>query len=77
MILNGLLWKRTEIILSFLRLYPSSAFRTLLLAVMAIPFLYNEKDIFLGVSVLKGFVGLHKTVQLQLLQRYWLGHRLG
>ena len=27
--------------------------------------------------VLKGLVGLHKTVQLQLLQRYWLGHRLG
>ena len=23
--------------------------------------------------VLKGLVGLHKTVQLQLLQRYWLG----
>ena len=31
---------------------------------------------FLGVS-LKGLVGLHRTVQLQLLQRYWLGHRLG
>ena len=27
--------------------------------------------------VLKGLVGLHKTVQLQLLQHYWLGHRLG
>ena len=25
----------------------------------------------------KGLVGLHRTVQLQLLQRYWLGHRLG
>ena len=23
--------------------------------------------------VLKGLVGLHKTIQLQLLQRYWLG----
>ena len=23
--------------------------------------------------VLKGLVGLHRTVQLQLLQRYWLG----
>ena len=22
-------------------------------------------------------VGLHRTVQLQLLQHYWLGHRLG
>ena len=28
-ILNGLPWKRTEIILSFLRLHPSTAFRTL------------------------------------------------
>ena len=27
--------------------------------------------------VLKGLVGLHRTVQLQLLQHYWLGHRLG
>ena len=27
--------------------------------------------------VLKGLIGLHRTVQLQLLQRYWLGHRLG
>ena len=29
-----------------------------------------------GVLVLKGLVGLHRTVQLQLLQHYWLGHRL-
>ena len=29
------------------------------------------------VLVLKGLVGLHKTIQLQLLQHYWLGHRLG
>ena len=28
-------------------------------------------------SVLKGLVGLHRSVQLWLLQRYWLGHRLG
>ena len=27
--------------------------------------------------VLKGLVGLHRTVQLQVLQRYWLGPRLG
>ena len=41
---------------------------------------YNEKDIFFlgggGVLVLEGLVGLHRTVQLQLLQHYWLGHRL-
>ena len=27
--------------------------------------------------VLEGLVGLHRTIQLQLLQRYWSGHRLG
>ena len=27
--------------------------------------------------VLKCLVGLHRTVQLQLLQHHWLGHRLG
>ena len=26
--------------------------------------------------VLNGLVGLHGTIKLQLLQRYWLGHRL-
>ena len=26
--------------------------------------------------VLKGLVGLHRTIQLQLLQHYWLGHGL-
>ena len=30
-----------------------------------------------GVLVLKGLVGPHRTVQLQLLQCYWLGPRLG
>ena len=33
-ILNGLLWKRTEIILLFLRLHPSTAFRTVLLTII-------------------------------------------
>ena len=37
-----------------------------------IPVPYNEKDLF-WVLVLKGLVGLHRTVQLQLLQYYWLG----
>ena len=27
--------------------------------------------------VLEGLVDLHRTIQLQLLQHYWLGHRLG
>ena len=26
--------------------------------------------------VLEGLVGLHRTIQLQLLQHYWLGHSL-
>ena len=30
---------------------------------------------FLGVSF-KGLIGLHRTIQLHLLQHYWLGHRL-
>ena len=30
-----------------------------------------------GGVISKGLVGLHRTIQLQLLQRYWLGHRLG
>jgi len=39
MILNGLPWKQTETILLFLRLPPSTALQTLLLTVMATPFL--------------------------------------
>ena len=35
-----------------------------------------KRTSFLGVHS-KGLVGLHGTIQLQLLQRYWLGHRLG
>ena len=35
------------------------------------------KRTFLGGITLKGLVGLHRTVQLQLLQCCWLGHRLG
>ena len=50
--------------------------RCFLTSYFCIPAPYNEKDIFFGVLVLKGLVGLHRTVQLQLLQRYWLGHRL-
>ena len=35
-------WKQTEIILSFSRLHPSTAFQTLLLPVMATPFLLRD-----------------------------------
>ena len=40
------------------------------------PDFYKEKDVFFGVLVLEGLVGLYRTVKLQLLQHYWLGHRL-
>ena len=51
--------------------------RCFLTSYFCIPIPYNEKDIFFGVLVLKGLVDLHRTLQLQLLQHYWLGHRLG
>ena len=41
-ILNGLPWKWTEIILLFLRLHPSTAFWTLLLTMMVTPFLLRD-----------------------------------
>ena len=41
-ILNGLPWKRREIILLFLRLHPRIAFQTLLLTTMATPFLLRD-----------------------------------
>ena len=41
---NGLPWKRTETILSFLRLHPSTAFQTVLLTVMATPFLLRDSE---------------------------------
>ena len=50
--------------------------RCFLTSYFCIPVLYNEKDIFFWVFVLEGLLGLHRTVQLQLLQCYWSGHRL-
>ena len=35
------------------------------------------KEHFWGVLVLEDLVGLHRTIQLQLLQHRWLEHRLG
>ena len=49
--------------------------RCFLTSYFCIPVPYDEKASFF-VLVLKGLVGLHRTVQLQLLQYYWLGHRL-
>ena len=51
--------------------------RCFLTSYLCIPVPYNEKDTFFWVLVLKGLVDLHRTIQLQLLQHYWLGHRLG
>ena len=44
LILNGLPWKRTEIILLFLRVHPSTAFQTLLFTMMPTPFLLRDPD---------------------------------
>ena len=52
-------------------------FRCFLTSYFCIPVPYNEKDIFFGVLALKGLIGLHRPVQLQLLQCYWSGYRLG
>ena len=38
---------------------------------------YNDKDIFFGVLVLEDLIGFHTTIQLQLLQHYWLGADCG
>ena len=51
--------------------------RGVLTSYFCIPVPYNEKDIFFCMLVLKGLVDLHRTIQLHLLQHYWLGHRLG
>ena len=51
--------------------------RCFLTSYFCVPVPYNEKDIFFWVLVLKGLVGLRRTVKLQLLQRYSLGHSLG
>ena len=52
MILNGLPWKRTEIILSFLRLHPSTAFWILLFLGKGYSFLVDLKLKGLGVVML-------------------------
>ena len=58
MILNGLPWKRTEIILSFMILHPSTAFQTLLLTMMAPPFFLNQIPYDYTVEVRNRFKGL-------------------
>ena len=52
-------------------------FRYLLTSYFCTPIPYNETDIFFWVFVLEDLVSLQGTSQLQLLQHYWSGHRLG
>ena len=61
-VLQGQICLLLQVFLDFLRLHSSPLWR---------------KGHLFWVLVLKGFVGLHRTVQLQLLWHYWLGHRLG
>ena len=51
--------------------------RCLLISYFCVPVPYDEKDMFLLVLVLEGLVGHHRTVQLQLLWHWCLGHKLG
>ena len=51
-------------------------FRYFLTSSFCIPVPYNERDIFFSVLVLECLVGLPRTIQLQVHQYYWLGHRL-
>ena len=55
---------------------PTFAFQSLMMKRIFVTKKKKKKRIFL-VLVLEGLVGLHRTVQFQLLQYYWLGHRLG
>ena len=73
-------WQNSDRVSTCFVLYSMAKFvcysRYLLTSYFCIPVPYNEKDIFGGELVLEGLVALHRTVQLQLLQHYWLGHRL-
>ena len=48
--------------------------RYLLNPYFCIPVPYNEKEIFWGGVNSRRLLGLHRTIQLQLLQHYWLEH---
>ena len=60
-VLQGQICLLFQLFLDFLLLYSSSLW---------------WKWLFLGVLVLEGLAVLHGTIQPQLLQHYWLGHRL-
>ena len=66
-------------LLAFARFIPYSKAKfacyskCLLTSYICIPVPYKEKVICLCVLILEGLIGLHKTVQLQLLQHYCWG----
>ena len=70
---------KTLLAFSLLLLYSKAKFacysRCFLTSYFCISVPYNEKDTWM--LVLEGLVGLYRTIQLQLLHHYWLGHRLG
>ena len=72
---------KTLLALPCLILYSKTKFacysRYFLTSYFCIPVSYNEKDICWGVLGLEGLLGLHRTIQLQLLKHYLLGHSLG
>ena len=61
-VLQGQIYQLLHVSLDFLLLYSSS--------------LWWKEHLF-WVLVLEGLIGLHRTIQFQYLQHYWLGHRLG
>ena len=61
-VFQGQIWPLPQVFLDFLLLHSSPLY---------------WKGHLLGALVPKGLVGLPRTIQLQLLQHYWLGHRLG
>ena len=61
-ILQGQICLLLQVFLDFLLLHSS---------------LLKRKGHLFWLLVLKGLVGLHRIIQLQLLQCYWWGHRLG
>ena len=61
-ILQGQIFQLLQVFLDFLLLHSSPL---------------GWKGHLFGVLVLEVLVGVHRTVKLQLLQCYWLGHRLG
>ena len=61
-VLQGLVCLLFQVFLDFLRLHASPL---------------EWKGQLYWVLVLKGLERLHRTIQCQLLQHYWLGHRLG